>query len=296
MTAPDHSWLPKTSCTAFCVSSGLGEPGRRSVERIRVARRIAVTAILLCALPLLAVPLPGHTHVKRMYCRLMLRSLGVRITMSGGPIRNLRGMLVVSNHVSWVDVFAVGSVLPGAFVARADLVEWPAVGLAARLANVIPIERQSLRQLPAVVDAVVRRLQDGHTVVAFPEGTTYCGADRGRFRPALFQAAIDAGRPVQPVHLAYHRGDGRRSTATAFLGDDTLWASLKRTARARRTAVHVRVRPLLLPTGTRTELALQCEAAVHARSEPVIAPEREIDGAADRHHQTQDGGISPTPC
>ena len=50
---------------------------------------------------------------------MMLRCLGVRITVSGGPIRNLRGVLVVSGHVSWVDIFAIGAVMPGRFVARA---------------------------------------------------------------------------------------------------------------------------------------------------------------------------------
>jgi 1-acyl-sn-glycerol-3-phosphate acyltransferase len=220
------------------------------------------------ALPLLALPLPGHMQAKRFYCRMVLRCLGIRITLSGGPIRNLRGMLVVSNHVSWVDVFAIGAVLPGSFVARADLIDWPAVGLAARMANIIPIDRHSLRQLPAVIDAVNRRLCAGHTVVAFPEGTTYCGRDHGQFRPALFQAAIDAGRPVRPLRLTYHHRDGSTSTATAFLGEDSLWESIKRIVRARRTVVHVQVRPLQLPEVVRSQLAARCHAAVHVRAEP----------------------------
>ena len=64
---------------------------------------------------------------------MMLRCLGVRITVSGGPIRNLRGVLVVSGHVSWVDIFAIGAVMPGSFVAKAELIDWPALGVLARL-------------------------------------------------------------------------------------------------------------------------------------------------------------------
>ena len=71
--------------------------GRRTSARSRV--------MLLSAVPLLAIPLPGRSHIQRGYCRMMLRCLGVRITVSGGPIRNLRGVLVVSGHVSWVDIF-----------------------------------------------------------------------------------------------------------------------------------------------------------------------------------------------
>ncbi|MDT0271147.1 lysophospholipid acyltransferase family protein, partial [Streptomyces sp. DSM 44915] len=106
-------------------------------------------------------------------------------------------MLVVSGHVSWLDIFTIGAVLPGSFVARADLVDWPAVGRLARVMKVIPIDRGSLRRLPSVVHTVAERLRAGHTVVAFPEGTTWCGLAYGAFRPAMFQAAIDAARPVQ---------------------------------------------------------------------------------------------------
>lgn len=264
MTAAAHAWLPQTSCTEACVQSGLGRPSHRVAATIRSTRRVTVTMVLLAALPLLAIPLPGHRRVKRTYCRAVLRGLGVRITLSGDRIRNLHGMLVVSNHTSWVDVFVIGAVLPGNFVARADLIDWPAVGLAARLAKVIPIERRSLRGLPTVVDTIVERLREGHTVVAFPEGTTFCGRDFGRFRPALFQAAIDAGRPVQPLRLSYHHRDGSPSTATAFLGNDTLWASIKRTVRTRQTLVKVRVEPLELAVVPRGELATRCQAAVHA--------------------------------
>ena len=272
-----HSWLPRTSCAGTCLTAGLGSPESATLGVLRSVWRLTLALTLLPALPLLAVPLPGRLHVQRLYCRLMLACLGIRITLSGGPIRNLRGVLVVSNHVSWADVFAIGAVLPGSFVARADLVDWPAFGAAARLMNVIPIERASLRGLPGVVGAVTARLRDGRTVVAFPEGTTWCGAGQehlqrahhghvhhGPFHPAMFQAAIDSGRPVQPLRLSYHHRDGGPSTVTAFFGEDSLGASLLRTVRARRTVVHVAVRPLELPAASRRELAARCARAVRA--------------------------------
>ncbi len=266
MTATEHAWLPKTSCTPECVRAGLGEPDHRLVAAIRAARRIVAAGLIVTTLPVLALPLPWRPHAQRFYCRTLLGCLGIRFTLSGDPIRNLRGMLVVSNHVSWVDIFAIGAVLPGSFVARADVFDWPAVGIAARMASVIPIDRASLRQLPAVVDTVVDRLRNGHTVVAFPEGTTYCGTDHGDFRPALFQAAIDAVRPVQPLRLSYHHRDGSPSTATAFLGEDSLWASIRRIVRARGTTVHVQVLPLHLPRDGRGGLSALCHGAVHRQS------------------------------
>lgn len=262
ITTTEHAWLPQAPCSAGCIQAGYASPGRRAVVAARVATRSLLTLMLLPTLPLLAVPLPGRSHIQRRCCRLVLRSLGVRVTVSGGPIRNVPGVLVVSGHVSWVDIFVIGSVLPGSFVAKSEMVDWPGLGILARMMKVIPIDRANLRRLPAVVRSVADRLRAGKTVVAFPEGTTWCGLAFGRFHPAMFQAAIDSGRPVQPLRLSYHHRDGSPSTVAAFVGDDTLLSSLRRIVTARRTVVHVRVEPLQLPGKDRRELAARCEAAV----------------------------------
>jgi 1-acyl-sn-glycerol-3-phosphate acyltransferase len=258
----DNAWVPRATCDASCVSAGEAPSGQRVAVAWRVAVRATFAVLLLSATPLLAIPVPGRSHVQRSYCRLMLRCLGVRITVSGGPIRNLQGVLVVSGHVSWVDIFAIGSVMPGRFVAKSEMVDWPGLGLLARLMKVIPIERANLRRLPDVVGTIAARLRAGQTVVAFPEGTTWCGLAYGSFRPAMFQAAVDSGRPVQPLRLSYHHRDGRPSTVAAYVGDDTLLASIRRLITARRTVVRVQVESLQLPGDDRRDLATRCESAV----------------------------------
>lgn len=258
---PVNAWLPRASCDASCLRSP--EAASHSViVAVRIAMRATLAMMLLCATPVLAVPMPGRSHLQRGYCRMMLRCLGVRIRVSGGPIRNLQGVLVVSGHVSWIDIFSIGAVMPGSFVAKAEMVSWPGLGLLARLMKVIPIERANLRRLPHVVDAVAQRLRAGHTVVAFPEGTTWCGLGYGPFRPAMFQAAVDAGRPVQPLRLSYHHRDGSPSTLAAYIGDDTLPSSIRRLVTARRTIVAVHVESLQLPGTDRRDLATRCEKAV----------------------------------
>ncbi|HET9889722.1 MAG TPA: lysophospholipid acyltransferase family protein [Mycobacterium sp.] len=267
MNAPagtGHPWLPRASCDAACVGAGDVVAPRRPLATLRVTLRLTLALLLAPGLPLLAVPLPGRTRVQRIYCRLVLRCLGVRITVTGNPIRNLSGVLVVSPHMSWLDVFAIGSVLPGSFVARADMFTGRATGVVARILKIIPIERSSLRRLPGVVDAVARRLRAGQTVVAFPEGTTWCGRDRGAFYPAMFQAAIDAGRPVQPVRLTYHHVDGSLSTVPAFVGDETLLSSIRRLLVVPRTLARVHVESLQLPGTDRRALAGRCQSAVGA--------------------------------
>jgi 1-acyl-sn-glycerol-3-phosphate acyltransferase len=266
-----HAWLPRASCDANCVGTGGGAQSRRSLVVLRVALRVMLALVLAPGMPMMVVPLPGRTKVQRVYCRLVLRCFGVRITVSGSPIRNLRGVLVVSGHISWLDAFCIGSVLPGSFVARADMFSGGAIGVVARIMKIIPIERASLRRLPAVVDAVARRLRSGQTVVAFPEGTTWCGwhgepghthKGSGSFYPAMFQAAIDAARPVQPLRLSYHHVDGSVSTAPAFVGDDPLLRSLCRLLTVRRTVARVHVESLQLPGTNRRDLARRCQSAI----------------------------------
>jgi len=284
----DHAWLPRATCDTGCLRAGGSEASRRLIVALRVTLRVSLGLLLAPALLLVAVPLPGRSQAKRVYCRLLLWCLGVRITVSGGPIRNLPGMLVVSDHVSWLDIVTIAAVLPAtrwraapaSFVGRADVAANLIVRMMACIIKVIPIERGSLRQLPGVVDAVAARLRAGQTVVAFPEGTTWCGLASGPFYPAMFQAAVDTGRPVQPLRLRYYHRDGSVSTVPAYIGDDTLLRSIGRLLVARRTVAQVYVESLQLPGMDRRELARRCQAAVrtttashsgHQQRRPVLA-------------------------
>ena len=96
----------------------------------------------------------------------------------------------------------------------------------------------------------------------------------GEFRPAMFQAAVDAGRPVQPLRLTYHHRDGAPSTVAAFVGDDTCGSPVRRIVRARLTVVHVEVASLELPGTDRRDLAARCAQAVRPDHPgvPHIAP------------------------
>lgn len=293
----DHAWLPRATCDTECIRVGGYQATRRLIVALRVARRITLLVLLAPALPLLAGVLPGWSKSRQIYCRLLLWCLGVKVTVSGGPIRNLPGVLVVSDHTSWLDILTIGAALPSSrwrasplsFVARADVAATAAVRMMARIVKVIPIERAKLRQLPEVVATVAARLYAGHTVVAFPEGTTWCGlsgdeAARGRggqswtsshshqgsgpFYPAMFQAAVDTGRPVQPLRLRYQHRDGRASTVPAYIGDDTLLRSIGRLMVARRTVARIYVESLQLPGDDRRELARRCQAAIRATAMP----------------------------
>jgi 1-acyl-sn-glycerol-3-phosphate acyltransferase len=206
--------------------------------------------------------MPARSHIQRGYCRLMLRALGVRITVSGGPIPQFAWRAGGQWSRFLVDIFSIGAVMPGSFVAKAELISWP--GLRCSCASDEGHPHRAGESAPVAC----RRRDGGHSTArgtdrgGFPEGTTWCGLSYGQFRPAMFQAAVDAGRPVQPLRLNYHHRDGKPSTVAAYVGDDTLIASIRRLVTARRTIVHVRVESLQLPGTDRRDLAARCETAV----------------------------------
>ncbi|MBK3590379.1 1-acyl-sn-glycerol-3-phosphate acyltransferase, partial [Streptomyces sp. MBT57] len=128
------------------------------------------------------------------------------------------GELVVANHISWLDIPLVASVLPGRMLAKSEVGRWPLLGRLAGLGSTLFIDRDRLRALPGAVDTVAAALRAGSRVVAFPEGSTWCGRGSGGvFRPAVFQAAIDAEVSVRPVRIIYGTAG-----AVAFVGDDPL--------------------------------------------------------------------------
>ena len=119
-----------------------------------------------------------------------------------------------------------------------------------------------------MVRTVADRLRAGQTVVAFPEGTTWCGLGYGAFRPAMFQAAIDAGRPVQPLRLTLSPPRRQRSTVPAFVGDDTLLQSIRRVITAQLDGVPRPGRVAAAAGDDRRDLSARCEAAVRGTSVP----------------------------
>lgn len=266
--------MPASPCTDTCHSAHV-RAGAVAVALRYVA--LAAIAALAVLLPLAVVlPAPQRRGVHRRYMLMVLRAFGVRLQVSDerGPVGEPgRGVLAVAGHVSWLDVLVLNAVDHGEYVARADLLDWPLIGRLARRVRVVPIDRGRLRDLPGVVDEAAERLRTGTRVVAFPEGTTWCGRAYGRLRPALFQAAVDSGAAVEPIELRYVRGDGTTETGVCFVGEQTLLASLRRTIHLPGVIAEVRRGPLQEPGVDRRELAERCERVVHGGHRR----EREVD-------------------
>ena len=271
---PRHPWQQESGCADACSAD---EP-QTAPAWLRAVRWVALVTVAVVGLLALACAYPLGARARRVVirgaARSVLWSLGMRVEPVGNvPLR----ALVVANHQSLLDMVAIASIAPAAFVAKADIFENRIVALLVRSFGAIPLRRERLHELPQKVADVADRLRRGCTVAVFPEGTTYCGFHRGDFRPAFFQAAIDAQADVVPVSLRYSmrlagpvRG-ARQSSVAAYVGADTELDTLGRVVGARGVAVRVHATETI-PAGRwahqgRRALAARAEAAVFADSE-----------------------------
>ncbi|MEU3751558.1 lysophospholipid acyltransferase family protein [Streptomyces olivoreticuli] len=269
---PPHStagapWRPVSPCGRDCLP-----PGTPTVGRVRWTLRTGAFLLLLAHVPLLALTrLAGHRVSDAAYRRFMrgvLRSMGVRWTVGGTYERTAAvGPLVVGDHTSWLDACVLPAALPVRLVSRADLRRWPVVGWVSAIGRSLYVDRDRLSTLPDSVARITAALRDGDAVAVFAEGTTWCGAAGGRYRPAAFQAALDAGAAVHPVALRYHVAGGP-TTAASYVGPMSAAESLRNTAAIRGLAVDVLLLPPIPPGAApdRRGLAALAERAVDTHS------------------------------
>jgi len=216
--------------------------------------------------------------------RRTLRTLGVRVHSRGAPPARGEPLLLVANHVSWLDVYVLNALLEARFVAKAETETWPLVGSITRGFDAIFIVRGSFRDAARVRGVVAAALGTGDRVVVFPEATTTDGGTLRRFHPALFQAAIDAGAPVLPVAIRYRRRDGSPAPEAAFIDDMTFAGSLARILRADALHAELVFGTVLASAGrTRRELAaIAREFVARALRLPATAMEPEARGRPPR--------------
>ena len=205
---------------------------------IRIAiRLILVVAIIVIFSPIqfliIILRIPGSDILPLIFHKVVLKILGVRVRVSG-PLP-APGTLIVSNHVSWLDICTIGSVLPINFVAKADISGWPIVGFLAKLQKTLFIKRDRRSDTANQRNAMQDRLLDGSRLVLFPEGTTGDGTIVFPFKSSLFAAAEvqenDRPIPIQPLSLAFAELSGipmsrRIRIKYAWIGDVGLLSNM----------------------------------------------------------------------
>jgi lyso-ornithine lipid O-acyltransferase len=228
---------------------------------LRIAWRIAAILLLLAVFVPLHYAwrlLTEHSPWPRLFFKTASRIIGLRIKLRGTRVR--RGAFLVANHISWLDVPALGGVTGTAFVAHDGLASNPVLHWLCRLNDTVLIARHRRASVSGQVEQVRLALRETGALAVFPEGTTHDGAEIGPFKSSLLSALtpIPKGIRVQPVWLDY----GPRSREVAWVGNEPGLANFLRLA-ARRERIDLVIH--FLPALTGEALASRKAIAAAAR-------------------------------
>jgi 1-acyl-sn-glycerol-3-phosphate acyltransferase len=245
----------------------------RRLVRLALLLVLAVSGIIteLALFPLINAE--RRRAVIRHWSRDLMSVCGLQVRVHGGDgigtgslDQTAPGCMLVANHVSWLDIFAINSLATSAFVAKAELRRWPVAGWLAALAGTVFIERARRHAVHQVIEQLRQRIRDRFPVAVFPEATTSDGSTLLPFYGNLLEAAITEKAPILPIALRYLDGAGAPSAAAAYVGETTFVESLWMVLGEREMIVDVQVLPAVPTSGrNRHDLARELRGLISSR-------------------------------
>lgn len=248
---------------------------------VRVWRAGRVSAHLLTGLATQRFMFPRASaerrrELTRRWCRKLLALMNIDSRVHGELDAARGNVLIVANHVSWLDIFVLNAQQPSRFIAKSELAGWPLVGSLIRGSGTLFIERARRQDTHRVNRDAVDALRAGDAIAVFPEGTTTDGSTVLKFHGSLLQPIVDAEGHLLPVAIRYHDGEGELSLAPEYAGDTSFAASFWRVCGERRLAVDlIASTPMPARARHRRELARDAEDAIRtalARRDGAKAP------------------------
>ena len=234
---------------------------------------IALTVLLLPLQAIfVALNVPLARHLPRLYHCMVGKIMGLRIHLDGEVLQG-RPVLLVANHISWMDIIAFSCLAPLSFVAKKEVSTWPGVKVLAWLQRTIYVDRERRQMSSRTASEIANRLADGDCVVLFAEGTSSDGNRVLPFKSALFEAVREAGEEtyVQTGALAYTALGGlplgrRTRPLVAWYGDMEMAGHVWNLLKAGPLDVHIRVgAPMTLSEiGDRKALARHTEHIIRS--------------------------------
>ena len=210
----------------------------------------------------------GHARLMRAWSRKLLRILAVR-TVVEGPLPTWDGpVMVVSNHISWLDIFVISSVRATRFIAKREIREWPVVGWIVEKSGTLFLKREARRDLARMGEQVHEALARHDCVGLFPEGTTTEGDRLLKFHGSLFEPAIRNAARIVPVALRYETPHGEPCRNASFAGEITFMQCLARIVRERSIVARIEfLEPVAAAGRDRRELARMLHERIASRLE-----------------------------
>lgn len=242
----------------------------RRLFRLSLLLLLAVAGIATELLVFPLISLHRRRVIIRQWSRALLAACGMQLRVHDDPAENpsplavlAPGRMLIANHISWLDIFAINALATSAFVAKAELRRWPVAGWLAALAGTVFIERERRHAVHEVIDQLRRRLRERFPVAVFPEATTSAGLTLLPFHGNLLEAAIAEEAEIIPLGIRYLNREGASAAEAAYIGDTTFVESLWTVLGAQGLVAQVHVlRPVATTGRSRHELARELRLLV----------------------------------
>jgi 1-acyl-sn-glycerol-3-phosphate acyltransferase len=255
----------------------------RIYPTLRAAWRLAAVAVVTLSSYLVALAARacgifsrrfaarGQGWAYQIWSKALCWIFGVRVTVRGPVPR--APFFLVSNHLSYIDIFVLGTQIPCVFVAKAEIDGWPIFGAISRSVNTIFIDRRAKRKLPQILARIEESLAAGQGVVIFPEGTSGAGDRVMPFRSPLLEFAMGAASGVHHATLSYRAPAGATPThlSVSWWGEMALGAHLREFLALSHVEATLTFGDAPQVAADRKQLASQLHAAVAASFEPCVA-------------------------
>lgn len=221
-------------------------------------------AVAIAALVFPWLPAKVRTRVERRWNNGLMGILNVKIRLNGVvPDLTAQNVMLVANHVSWLDIYLLNAVRPVRFVSKVEVRSWPVVGWLASKTGTMFIDRTKRHDTARVNDEVAAVLSNGGCVAVFPEGTTSNGSILRPFHASLLQPAVHSQSRIWPAAIRYTHADGTLNTAPAYIDELTFGDSLALILRQATIYAEIEFMPPIAAHGkVRRKLARDAELAI----------------------------------
>ena len=205
-------------------------------------------------------------RLERRWSAGLMRILHIHVRVQGAaPGLETHNIMLVANHVSWLDIYLLSSVRPARFVSKSEVRSWPLVGRLAYRVGTFFIDRARRHDTARVNHEMSAALSKGGCVAVFPEGTTSHGDTLLPFHASLLQPAVHSESKIWPAAIRYSHADGTLNRAASYVGEVSFGESLQEIlSQPELYADLVFLAPIGAHGKARRELARQAELAIAA--------------------------------
>ena len=202
-------------------------------------------------------------------------------------------VMIVANHVSWLDIYAINTVRAARFIAKSEVRRWPVIGWLCEQAGTFFVERARKRHTAQINEQVAAALMQGDTVAVFPEGTTTAGDVVLPFHASLLQPALKCDALLYPVAIRYTRADGSLCSEADYQGDKSFLDTLS--LMVTQPVIYAKLQFLPPPTCTgkrRCELAHEAAQLIASALDVPAPRSRRLESNA-ANSVVSDGELAP---